>query len=67
MAELKPCPFCGNKRLEVFVDNAVYSLTGEEEEKTNFRVACYCGVRTKLYSTRAEAVKVWNRRTDDAC
>lgn len=61
MKTLKTCPFCGCKP-EIWVDNSVYTLTGEEENDTNFQVSCWCGVRTKWYTTRSEAIKTWNRR-----
>lgn len=64
MTKLKPCPFCGDKP-EIWVDNSVYTLTGEEENDTNFQVSCHCGVRTMWYATRSEAIKTWNRRADD--
>lgn len=63
METLKPCPFCGCKP-EIWVDNPVYTLTGEEENDTNFQVSCCCGVRTKWHATRIEAIKTWNRRVE---
>ena len=64
MTELKPCPFCGN-RPEIFVDNALFSLFQEDEENTNFKVSCHCGIHTKFHQTRKEAIETWNRRVGD--
>lgn len=68
MAELKPCPFCGNKSVSVAVDNVAYSLGLEED--TNFQIICSvtafgCGASSGWHETKAEAIEAWNRRADN--
>jgi hypothetical protein len=56
--DLKPCPFCGNKWL--FTESrAVWSeLAGI---KTQYRIGC-CVKQVFWFSTKHEAILVWNRR-----
>ncbi len=52
--ELKPCPFCGSKD----VQNVPFFDC--------FRVICRnCEVKTGIYSTKNNAAKEWNRRTNN--
>lgn len=64
MTELKACPFCGD-RPEVFVDNAVFSLLGIDEENTLFCVSCHCGIHTTYFHKREDAIEAWNRRAKE--
>lgn len=55
MTGLKPCPFCGSRKIEINrIDGTrEYYLTCEE-----------CGIEQPLYPTADEAVGAWNRRAD---
>lgn len=54
MSDLKPCPFCGNKRTEVV------------EIAGNFFAVCgNCGAQGKQMTTISGAVGTWNRRAGD--
>jgi Lar family restriction alleviation protein len=48
--ELKPCPFCGSKDVEIMVD--VY----------HFACCHECGIITTGYGNKEYAVKAWNTR-----
>jgi Lar family restriction alleviation protein len=68
MAELLPCPFCGNHRIAVAVDNAAYSLG--LSENTNFQTVCSvtsfgCGASSGWYETKEKAIQAWNRRAGE--
>ncbi len=58
--ELKPCPFCGEKRKSRLIGKR---FTGE------YRVEHFCEYITllgrKLYKTEQEAIEAWNRRADN--
>lgn len=59
MAELKPCPFCGNKP-EI--------QTGYEFETrmTKVRIACAkCGTYGQSAYSTSGAFEAWNRRAED--
>lgn len=68
MAELKPCPFCGNKRVSVAVDSAAYSLGVTED--ANFQIICSvtdfgCGASSGWHDTKGRAIEAWNRRANE--
>ena len=54
MADLKPCPFCGNK--EVAIRKGKYMWWG---------VCIACGASGAYKSRKAEAIEAWNRRVGD--
>lgn len=57
MAELKPCPFCGE----------TWRITSERfipDAELPYVVVCAsCGIMGPKRLTRAEAIEAWNRRT----
>ena len=59
MAELKPCPFCGNEPFHYYFTDGFHSYS---------RVSCKeCGVSlTKKHIIGTEAIEAWNRRAEDA-
>ena len=67
MAELKPCPFCGGKMVEVLnrlEEEPEMELIGLTED--NWNVLCrdcfgFGGTRR----TAEEAIEAWNRRADN--
>lgn len=60
MAELKPCPFCGNDDLEI-VGEFIPALQYEY-----FRVLCACcGASSCGHLHKEIAIKRWNRRAED--
>ncbi len=63
MAELKPCPFCGETR--VYIERVVaYTPTGY-----GYSVRCgnipYCGAIQRLFYTEEEATEAWDRRAEN--
>lgn len=59
MAELKPCPFCGYKSVEILEDDNEYLYY-------RFFTQCQkCGAGAKRGHTEEDAAKEWNRRADN--
>ena len=60
MAELKPCPFCGNDDLEILLEfNPMLKYE-------YFRVLCSCcGASSCGHLHKEIAIKRWNRRAED--
>lgn len=57
MTELKPCPFCGYKGVEILADDNEYLFY-------RFFAQCQkCGAGAKRGHTEEDAIKEWNRRT----
>ena len=56
--ELKPCPFCGSKRLYVSERNYF-----GEKSATVTCVYCHISQTGSEYETKEEAIEAWNRRT----
>lgn len=53
--ELKPCPFCGSKRVH-----------GEKVKRNIYRVECWCcGARVEFVASIDNAIKWWNTRAID--
>lgn len=60
-SELKPCPFCGSKWTQARYINHPFD---EHHVYGGYRGECTdCGVITKAYKTREEAVDAWNMRS----
>jgi Lar family restriction alleviation protein len=56
--ELKPCPFCGDKELQVHNFDTI--------DGKRYEVWCWqCGARGTVTSSEEAAIKRWNRRADD--
>lgn len=55
MAELKPCPFCGNTNLSVYTFSVFC-------DATKGGCGASCGGETK---TKEEAIQKWNRRANN--
>ena len=58
MFELKPCPFCGYKGVEIFADD------NEHLYYRYFSQCQRCGAGAKRGHTKEDAVKEWNRRAE---
>ena len=59
MAELKPCPFCGDKDLIDYEYQNYYS-----SPYCRLRVACRkCGARGPLCDSKEQAIDAWNKRS----
>lgn len=56
MTELKPCPFCGYKGVEILADDNKYLYY------RYFSQCQRCGAGAKRGPTKEDAVKEWNRR-----
>ena len=56
MAELKPCPFCG--------DNEA-TLWKQYPADRPWHILCGCGGRVGYFVTKEEAIEAWNRRAED--
>lgn len=54
--DLKPCPFCGGKAIEIWFENGHYQIGCNNGE--NFG----CNIRGPIMFNRADAIKVWNNR-----
>jgi Lar family restriction alleviation protein len=60
---LKPCPFCGGKS-KFIVDRIITAKSGQSAEIGV--VLCLRGCCEQHYSDiEEEAIKAWNRRTED--
>lgn len=66
--KLKPCPFCGGKaeRIEARIDDdkKTYSVICTNCMTGIFRPRMK-GMEWFAYKTEQEAIKAWNRRTDE--
>ena len=60
MSELKPCPFCGSKYINVnyIREHDLWIVEGAYIECPN------CGVNTRIFDDPDEAIEFWNRRSD---
>ncbi len=63
---LKECPFCGNKRVQL-VDNAEYLGCTECGTEEKFAIVCLesnggCGAASRFVESKLGANKLWNRR-----
>lgn len=56
MAELKPCPFCGEKPIGFFDSSRLVALV----KCTNW--SCSVQPMTKCYTDKQQAIDAWNRR-----
>lgn len=54
--ELKPCPFCGGR---------AFIAENEELEFLPWVICSDCGCETNCFRTVEEAIKAWNRRTNE--
>ena len=59
MTELKPCPFCGYKNIQILVDKNEYLYY------RYFSQCQRCGASAKRGRTKEEAIDAWNRRVDN--
>ncbi len=64
MAELKPCPFCGDFGNLCQAENQAY----EDVPKFLWFVRCnnkLCAIKpiTPLYGTKQQAIETWNKRS----
>ena len=58
--EMKPCPFCGNKNIEV-----EYHYSLRVYDVRCFRVKCNVNPCTHDYKTSKGAANAWNKRHED--
>ena len=74
MIDIKPCPCCGNTKLDIFGESDFYFLQGEHG-KSCISIRCWkCHLEMyehtfseKDYNKRREMLLTkWNRRTNDA-
>ena len=68
MAELKPCPFCGNARIGVIRSHQNGVPSGDNG--WGAEIKCKCGAHMKFWALKkawAEetAIEAWNRRADN--
>lgn len=65
MAELKPCPFCGNQEIQI-VDNSDHD-TGDEDWIIECRGcgSAFIASNDGMPCSRSELIARWNRRADD--
>jgi Lar family restriction alleviation protein len=55
-SECLPCPFCGDKNVQVYTEN------GEDYEPDTYKVECNCGASTNNEKSEIEAIQTWNKR-----
>ena len=61
-AELKPCPFCGGKEIDVCKEGRLFGKSAYA--RTYIFLRCRkCYARTGVYGTKPKAIAVWNRRS----
>lgn len=61
MSDLKTCPFCGNRNvnLQIVREKLDYS------DIDGAYIECpICGIESRIFEDPDEAVKFWNRRSD---
>jgi len=59
MAELKPCPFCGSKKI-YFTKPTPYGSPG----RWIASFCCQCGVELNVHTkNEQEAIDAWNKRS----
>ena len=58
MADLKPCPFCGGDRIEI------YDL-GHQETPCWFVTCNNCGAEISGFWQESGAIEAWNRRAGE--
>ena len=66
MAELLPCPFCGNNNVSIVTDNLEHSLGIVDTDDFQIicsKSSCGCEATSGKYSDPDEAVDAWNTRT----
>ena len=61
MSELKPCPFCGSKDVEIRWHAPLFG----EMAMLNYVICNDCGAMGSHKILESEAIKAWNRRTDN--
>lgn len=60
MTELKPCPFCGSKKVHMYSDEDptlhgfIHLCTIDDDAMVK--------IESRLFSSEEEAIKAWNRR-----
>ena len=63
MSELKPCPFCGNKFIEIM--HCHTPAVDPKRRLPYFPIGCSeCGAWIECESTEEEAIEAWNRRAE---
>ena len=60
MAELKPCPFCGYKGIEILKSENEYLYYPYISQ------CQMCGASARCGRTKQEAIEAWNRRAVDS-
>ncbi len=59
MSDLRPCPFCGSRYINMNYIREDGILEGAYVECAN------CGVSTRIYDDPDEVVEFWNRRNEE--
>lgn len=63
MDKMKPCPFCGSVRIEVYLNpNNDLMKYGIEQ----YKVSCVECAAQLYRGDKSEAIEAWNRRSDNA-
>lgn len=70
--KLKPCPFCGNEKIEILTDNEINGLddfNSNYNEHPYFLACCStyvndCGATGGEGKSVQEAIDKWNKRVD---
>lgn len=64
MAELKPCPFCGGKEIDVCEEGKMFGKSAYS--RTYLFARCRkCYARTGVHGTKPKTIEAWNRRAED--
>ena len=64
MAELKSCPFCGGREVDVVEEGKLFGKSAYSRTY-HFARCRKCYARTGVHGTKPKTIEAWNRRAED--